>query len=73
MIRQIVNALGGGRGFVDPLVSPHVAHTMEVGAILDRDARCANIADKNPWFKDLDFSSGRDGAVDLAARHEGAG
>ena len=46
---------------------------MEVGAIFDRNTRCANIADEHARLKDLNFCRGCDRAVDLAAGHEGAG
>ena len=51
----------------------HVTHAMEVSAVLDRNTRCANIADENAGLKDLNFVGGGDGAVDLSAGHQGAG
>lgn len=58
--------------FIDPLMGAHVAHSMKMGPIFNGDSRCADIADQDALFQDLNFLRRCDGSVDFPAGHESA-
>lgn len=70
---KIMHVLGCRLAVIDPFMSSHIAHAMEVCAIFDRNARRTDVADEHPRLKDLNFCSSCNCSVDFAAGHEGAG
>jgi hypothetical protein len=70
---QVIDVLiGRGLLLLDPFMSAHVAHAMEMGAVFDRNGGSANIADEYAGLQDLNFFSGCDGSVDLPAGDYGS-
>ena len=54
------------------MMSAHVAHTMEMGAFLNRNDWGSNITDECAGLENLDLFSGRDDAIYFATIHEHA-
>jgi len=55
------------------MMRTHITHAMEMRAFFDCNNWGPDITDKNTGFKDENFFTSSDSAIDLAAIHEDSG
>jgi len=68
---EVMDILIGRGCLLDPFMRAHIAHAMKMCAIFNRDRWRADVSNEHPRLKNLNFVSGRDGAVNLPAGHQG--
>lgn len=59
--------------FLDPAMGPHIAHSMEMRAVLNGNGGSSDVPNKDSLFEDLDSFCGSDGPVDPSAGEQRPG
>ena len=68
-----MDILGRLRMFLDPAMGAHIAHAMEMRAVLNGNGWSSDIPNKDSLFEDLDSLCGSNGPVNLSAGEQRAG